>query len=80
MFGALGDKFSKRNLLVLGYIIFSIYHIGFILAQPNIWIYALLFLSAGVETGAIDATERSYAAELLQENRRGIGFGSLSNH
>jgi MFS family permease len=78
IFGALGDRFSKRNMLALGYLIFSIYCIGFILAQPNIWIYALLFLLAGVETGAIDATERSYAAELLQENRRGTGFGLLS--
>ncbi|MEM3581117.1 MAG: MFS transporter, partial [Candidatus Bathyarchaeia archaeon] len=36
------------------------------------------FLLAGAETGAIDATERSYAAELLEENRRGTGFGILS--
>jgi MFS family permease len=78
LFGALGDRFSKRNLLALGYLIFSIYCIGFILAPPDIWIYALLFLLAGVETGAIDATERSYAAELLHVNRRGTGFGLLS--
>ncbi|MEM3578559.1 MAG: MFS transporter [Candidatus Bathyarchaeia archaeon] len=78
IFGALGDKFSKKNLLALGYLIFSIYCIGFILLPPNIWIYAFLFLLAGVETGAIDATERSYAAELLEENRRGTGFGILS--
>ncbi|MEM3774227.1 MAG: MFS transporter [Candidatus Bathyarchaeia archaeon] len=78
IFGALGDKFSKKNLLALGYLIFSIYCIGFILLPPNIWIYAFLFLLAGAETGAIDATERSYAAELLEENRRGTGFGILS--
>jgi MFS family permease len=78
IFGALGDRFSKRNLLALGYLIFSIYCIGFILAPPSTWIYAFLFLLAGVETGAIDATERSYAAELLHENRRGTGFGLLS--
>jgi len=78
VFGALGDRFSKRNLLTLGYLIFSMYCIGFILAPPNIWIYASLFLLAGVETGAIDTTERSYAAELLHESRRGTGFGLLS--
>jgi MFS family permease len=78
IFGALGDRFSKRNLLTLGYLIFSIYCIGFILAPPGIWTYSFLFLLAGVETGAIDATERSYAAELLPENRRGAGFGLLS--
>ncbi|MEM3825780.1 MAG: MFS transporter, partial [Candidatus Bathyarchaeia archaeon] len=78
IFGALGDKFSKNNLLALGYLIFSIYCIGFIFSPPNIWVYAFLFLLAGVEKGAIDATERSYAAELLEENRRGTGFGILS--
>ncbi|MEM3578542.1 MAG: MFS transporter [Candidatus Bathyarchaeia archaeon] len=77
-FGSLGDKFSKKNLLALGYLIFSIYCIGFIFSPPNIWIYAFLFFLAGVETGAIDATERSYAAELLEEKRRGTGFGMLS--
>ncbi|MEM3578360.1 MAG: MFS transporter [Candidatus Bathyarchaeia archaeon] len=78
IFGSLGDKFSKKKLLALGYLIFSIYCIGFIFSPPNLWIYAFLFLLAGVETGAIDATERSYAAELLEENRRGTGFGILS--
>jgi MFS family permease len=78
IFGALGDRFSKRNLLALGYLVFSIYCMGFILAPSSVWIYALLFLLAGVETGAIDATERSYAAELLREDIRGTGFGLLS--
>jgi MFS family permease len=77
-FGALGDRFSKRKLLALGYLIFSIYCIGFVLLQPTVWNYAFLFILAGVETGAIDATERAYAAELLGENNRGTGFGLLS--
>jgi MFS family permease len=77
-FGVLGDRFSKRKLLALGYIIFSIYCVGFILLQPTVWNYAFLFALAGVETGAIDSTERAYAAELLGENNRGTGFGLLS--
>jgi MFS family permease len=76
-FGALADKFSKRKLLALGYLIFTIYCAGFILLQPTIWTYAILFLLAGVETGAIDAVERAYAAELLGEHK-GTGFGVLS--
>ena len=31
-----------------------------------------------METGAIDAGERAYAAELLGENNRGTGYGVLS--
>jgi len=78
VFGALGDKFSKKSLLALAYLIFSIYCTGFILLQPTILNYAFLFMLAGVETGAIDAEERSYAAELLGENNKGTGFGVLS--
>jgi MFS family permease len=78
VFGVLGDRFSKKSLLALGYLIFSTYCIGFILLQPTILNYAFLFILAGVETGAIDAGERSYAAELLGENNRGTGFGVMS--
>lgn len=78
VFGALADKFNKRKLLALGYLIFSIYCVGFILLQPTVWTYAVLFLLAGVETGAIDAVERAYAAELLGEHKQGTGFGTLS--
>jgi MFS family permease len=78
VFGALGDRFSKRNLLALGYLIFSAYCVGFVLLPPSVVNYAFLFMLAGVETGAIDAGERSYAADLLGENNRGTGFGVLS--
>jgi MFS family permease len=78
VFGALGDRFSKRSLLALGYLIFTFYCIGFVLLQPSVLSYAFLFMIAGVESGAIDAGERSYAAELLQENNKGTGFGALS--
>lgn len=78
LFGALGDRFSKKTLLATGYLIFSVYCIGFILLSPTIWNYALLFLLAGVETGAIESTEKAYAAELLGENNKGTGFGVLS--
>jgi MFS family permease len=78
VFGALGDRFSKRNLLALGYLVFSTYCVGFILLQPTILDYAFLFILAGVETGAIDAVERAYAAELLGEDNRGTGFGLMS--
>ena len=78
VFGALGDRFSKRMLLALGYIIFSVYCIGFIILSPGVLTYAVLFLLAGVETGAIDSTARAYASELLGERERGTGFGVMS--
>ena len=78
VFGALGDRFNKRILLALGYLIFSIYCIGFIALSPGVLTYAVLFLLAGVETGAIDSTARAYASELLDDVERGTGFGVIS--
>jgi MFS family permease len=78
VFGALGDRFNKRILLALGYLIFSVYCIGFIVLSPGVLTYAVLFLLAGVETGAIDSTARAYASELLGESERGTGFGVMS--
>jgi len=78
VFGSLGDKFSKRILLSFAYLIFSVYCIGFIALSPTILTYAVLFLLAGVETGAIDSTARAYAAELLDARERGTGYGVMS--
>jgi len=78
VFGSLGDRFNKRLLLSLAYIIFGIYCIGFIVLPPTVLTYAVLFLLAGVETGGIDSTARAYAAELLGEKERGTGFGVMS--
>jgi len=78
VFGALGDKFSKRILLAFAYLIFSVYCVGFIVLSPTVSLYAALFLLAGVETGAIDSTARAHAAELLGARERGTGFGVMS--
>ncbi len=78
VFGSLGDRFNKRLLLSLAYVIFSIYCVGFIVLPPTVLTYAVLFLLAGVETGGIDSTARAYAADLLGEKERGTGFGVMS--
>jgi len=78
IFGALGDKTSKKHLLALGYIIFAVYCIGFILLEPSIMNFALLFILAGVETGLIDVMERAYAADILESGVRGTGYGLLN--
>jgi MFS family permease len=54
-----------------------VYCIGFVALSPEILTYAVLFLLAGVETGAIDSTARAYASELLDEMERGTGFGMM---
>jgi MFS family permease len=78
VFGALGDKMSKRFLVGLGYAIFALYCIGFVALPATIASFVVLFLLAGVETGLIDVMERAYAADLLAKDVRGTGFGLLT--
>lgn len=76
--GALGDRFGKRPLLALGYLMAVIFCAGFILERPTMAVLVVLFGLAGIH-GAFQASlEKSLAAELLPAAVRGSGFGVLA--
>ena len=76
--GALGDRFSKRTLLAMGYFLAAIMS-GVILTSPaTIITVAIVFLIAGIYVGMEEALEDSFAAELLPNELLGTGFGSLA--
>jgi len=77
-FGALGDRFGRRSLLVAGYSIAVLTFIGFILAPPDILIYSVLFAFCGVFIAAEDTLESAVAAEMIEDRSRGLGFGALA--
>ncbi len=74
--GRLGDRFSRRSLLIAGYVLFCGVALGFGFATSLLQLVAL-FIGAGVYIGIVDAVEASYAAELLPVHVRGHGFGIL---
>lgn len=77
--GALGDRFSKRTLLALGYALFGAMCLGFALVGPQLWALIILFALAGIYIGIIDGMERALAADLLPDLAlRGTGFGALA--
>jgi MFS family permease len=76
--GALGDRFSKRTLLAIGYFLAAIMS-GVILTAPiTVISVAIVFLIAGIYVGMEEALEDSFAAELLPAELHGTGFGSLA--
>jgi len=74
--GRLGDRFSRRSLLVAGYALFFAVALGFGFATSLRQLVAL-FIGAGIYIGIVDAVEASYAAELLPFHVCGHGFGIL---
>jgi MFS family permease len=76
--GALGDKFGKRNILIIGYALSVVMCIGFLLPMTQYWYLFLLFGIAGVYIAVEDSLERAVAADLVPSHLRGTGFGMLA--
>ncbi|MEM4359225.1 MAG: MFS transporter [Candidatus Bilamarchaeaceae archaeon] len=77
-FGALGDKFGKRRVLALGYAIAVLTFIGFILANADPLQYGILFLLAGTFIAAEDTLEGAVAGQLVEKEKRALGYGALA--
>ena len=76
--GVLADKFGKRKILVFGYLLTGLSAVGFIFTISNPFYLGLLFVVAGIAIAITDALERTVAADLLPENLRGTGYGTLA--
>jgi MFS family permease len=77
-FGVLGDRFGRRNVLAIGYAIAVFTFIGFILAPADLVIYGILFAMTGTFIAAEDTLEVSVVGEIVEEKKRGLGFGALA--
>ena len=78
--GALSDRFSRRGLLVLGYVLGAVVMAGFIVALVTgtssiLWL-VVLFSVAGVYIAIEDALEAALTADLVpEESIRGMAYG-----
>lgn len=76
--GSLTDKVGKKSLLIFGYFLTGVTSLGFIFNSSSLLFLGLLFLLAGIAIAITDALERTVAADLLPENLRGTGYGTLA--
>jgi MFS family permease len=76
--GVLADRFGKKTLLALGYLLTGISVIGFIFNIGNLVYLGIFFVLAGIAIAITDAMEKIVAADLLPENLRGTGYGTLA--
>jgi MFS family permease len=76
--GALADKLGRKRLLSFGYFLTGITSLGFIFDIKSPIFLGLFFILAGIAIAITDALERTVAADLLPENLRGTGYGTLA--
>jgi MFS family permease len=77
-FGALGDRFGRRKMLALGYGVAVATFTIFIFAPTDLLVYGMLFALAGAFIAAEDSLEGAVTGELLNDDKRGLGYGVLS--
>lgn len=76
--GVLADKFSKRAILSLGFALFGLLCLGFLLADERMWILVVLFAFVGIYTAIIESSQPALASTLMSEDQHGAGFGLMS--
>lgn len=76
--GALADRVGHRRVIVGGYVLAALTTLGFALAPATPSWLLLLFACSGVYIASEEVAEKSYAASLLPEERRGTGMGLLA--
>ena len=79
---ALGDRFSRRGLLLLGYLLGAVVMVGFVIAfltntSSILWL-GVLFALAGVYIAVEDSLEGALTADLVpDESNRGTAYGVM---
>lgn len=72
--GKLSDKIGRKNLLVPGYLAFSLCYFGFAFASGRVSMLAV-FILFGVYTAMITGVERAFVAEIAPPQLKGTMLG-----
>lgn len=74
--GVLSDKFGRRGVLALGYFLFGVTCLGFIVSRSLVWLI-LFFALYGITNAIVEGTQRAFAADLAPDDLRGTGLGTF---
>ncbi|QKE41944.1 MAG: MFS transporter [Ferrovum myxofaciens] len=77
--GTLADRYEKKTILSIGFALFAIMCLGFILADAQKWALVLLFALNGIYTAIIESSQPVLASTLLCEHEHGTGYGAMSS-
>jgi MFS family permease len=75
--GSLSDKFGRKPLLLISFIIFFISYTGFAFSS-DIFLIGFLFIAYGLFQGIFRATGKSYASDFVPSHLRASGIGWYS--
>jgi len=75
--GSLSDKFGRKPIMLIAFIIFLVAYTGFAFT-PGIFIIGILFIFYGLFQGIFRSVGKSYATDFVPEHLRASGVGWYS--
>jgi MFS family permease len=76
--GSLSDKFGRKSVLLIAFIIFLISYIGFAFTS-NILFISILFIFYGLFQGIFRSVGKSYAADFVPQHLQASSIGWYSS-
>lgn len=75
--GAISDRFGRRRMMILGWLIYAAVYFGFAVAG-RAWHAVVLYAAYGLYYGAFQGASTAMVADLVPAARRGRAFGLLN--
>ena len=75
--GKISDKFGKRNIFIIGLLIFSLVYFGFAITSHEIIIW-ILFALYGIYSAATEGVAKAWVSDLIPDQKRGTAIGLLT--
>ena len=75
--GILADKFGKKNIFIIGLIIFSAVYFGFAVNEDNLIVW-FLFAFYGIYASSTEGVSKAWVSDLVPDEFRGSAIGLLT--
>jgi len=72
--GIAADKFGKKRLILIGFILFALLYYGFAIARNSIDIW-LLFVAYGIFMGLTEGIQKAFLATIIPPDFKATAFG-----
>jgi MFS family permease len=75
--GDLSDKFGRKQMIIVGWIVYALVYAGFAFVDSP-WQAWALFIVYGAYFGLTEGTEKALVADMVEEEKRGTAYGFYS--